>query len=77
MVCRWRGQTTTLISDSRGGRGPLPLEVTEQEPLTAKITSEGITEEDTATEHHLLLLPWEHTHPAAATAKYSGQCPEV
>ena len=33
--------------------------------------------EGTATKHHMLLLslPREHTHPAAATAKYSGQCP--
>ena len=30
--------------------------------------------EGTATMHHTLLLslPWEHTHPAAATAKHSG-----
>ena len=25
----------------------------------------------------LLLLPWEHTCPAAATAKHSGQCPDA
>ena len=29
------------------------------------------------TKHKLLLLshPWEHTHPAAATSKHSGQFP--
>ena len=33
-----------------------------------------ISEEDIVIEHYLLLLslPWEHTHPAAATAKCSG-----
>ena len=32
-----------------------------------------------ATKHHTLLLslPWEHTRPAAATAKRSGQCPDT
>ena len=31
------------------------------------------------TKHHTLLLslPWERTHPAAATAKCSGQCPDT
>ena len=35
--------------------------------------------EGTATKHHMLLLslPWEHTHPAAATAKCSGWCPDT
>ena len=79
MVCRWWGQTTTVISDFRGGHGPLPLEVPKQEPLAVPTTSEGTTEEDTVTKHHLLLLslPWEHTRPSAATAKRSGQCPDA
>ena len=40
------------------------------------VTSEVGKEEGTAIEHHLLLLslPWEHTHPAAATAKCSRHC---
>ena len=78
MVYRWQGQTT-VITDSRGGRGPLPLGVPEQAPLVAPTTSEGTAEKDIVTEHHLLLLlhPWEHTHPAAATAKHSRQCPHA
>ena len=63
MVCRWQGQTTTVISDSRGGCGPPPLGISEQKSLAAPITSEGTTEKDIEKEHHLLLLslPWEHT----------------
>ena len=66
----WQEQTTTVITDSRGGCGLLPLGVPEQAPLVAPITSE----EGIAIEHYLLLfsLPWELTHPAAATAKCSG-----
>ena len=69
MVCRWWGQSTTVISDSRGGHGPLPLGVHEQAPLAAPVTSE----EGTAIEYYLLvlLLPWELTHPAAAAVKCS------
>ena len=72
------GQTTTVIYDSRGGCSPPPLEIPEQERLAVPTTSEGTTEEDMATEYHLLLLsiPWEHTCPAAATAECSGQCPD-
>ena len=42
-------------------------------PGVAKKEKKGI-----ATKHHMLLLslPWEHTHPAAATAKRSGGPPE-
>ena len=40
VVCRWQGQTTTVISDSIGGRGPLPLGIPEKEPLAAPTTSE-------------------------------------
>ena len=43
--------------------------VYEQSPPEAPITSE-VSKEDTATEHHplMLSLPWESTGPAAATA---------
>ena len=77
VVCKWQGQTTAVISDSKGGRGPLLLGIPEQESLAAPTTSEGTTEKDIVMEHHLLLLllPWEHTCLAAATAKCSGQCP--
>lgn len=82
MLLAWsaggRGQTTTVISDSRGRRGPPLPGIPEQEPLSAPTTSEG-TIEDIVMEHHLLLLLllWEHTCPAAATAKHSGQCPDT
>ena len=60
MVCRWQGQTTTVITDYRGGCGPPPLGIPEQESPAAPTTSEGTTK-DTATEPHRLLLslPWE------------------
>ena len=63
--------TTKIISHSRGGRGPPPLGIPEQEPLAAPTTSEGTTEEDIMTEHHWLLLSlsWEHTSPVAACQK--------
>ena len=63
MVYRWWVQTTAVISDSRGGHGPPPLGIPEQKPLAAPTNSEGTTEEDVVTEHHLLLLSfhWEHT----------------
>ena len=66
-----QGQTTTVISDSRGECGTPPLEIPEQKSLVAPNTSEGTTEKDIVVEYHLLLLslPWEDTHPAAATAK--------
>ena len=70
MVCMCQGQATAVITDSRDGLGPLPLEVPEQAPLASSITSE----EGIAIEHYLLLLslPWELTHPAAAIPKCSG-----
>ena len=79
MVCRWRGPTTTVISDSSSGHGPLSLGNTDQEQLAPPIISEGNTEKEILMEHHLLLLllPWEHTFPASATAKCSGQCPDT
>ena len=46
MVYRWWGETTVVITDSRGGHGPPPLGSPEQEPLAAPNTSEGTTEED-------------------------------
>ena len=79
VVCRWQGQTATIISDSRGGSGPLPLGIPEQKSLASPATPEGTAEKDIATEHHLLLLslPREHIRPAAAPAKHSGQCPDA
>ena len=73
IVYRQQGQTTAVISDSRGGRGLPPLGVHEQSPPVAPVTLEVSTKEGTATEHHLLLLslPWASTHPAAATARCS------
>ena len=66
----WWGQTTAVITDSRGGGGPLSLGVCEQPPFAAPVTSE----QGFVIEHYLLLLslPWELTHPAAVTAKCSG-----
>ena len=74
VVYSWWGQTTTVITDSRGGHGPPPLEVHQQAPLTALITSEGTTEEGIATECHQLLLSllWKPTHLATTTVKCSG-----
>ena len=61
------GKSLPVISDSRSGRGPLPLGVPEQKPPAVPITSE----EGIAIEHTLLLfsLLWELTYPAAAVAK--------
>ena len=70
MVCKWQGQTTIVITDSRGWHGLKPLRVPEQNPFVAPITSE----EEIAIKHYLLLLSlsWELAHPAATTAKFSG-----
>ena len=78
-IYRWQGQTIAVISDSGDGHDPPPLGVCEQAALAAAVTSEGTTEEGTVTEYHLLWLsnPWDHTSPAAATAKYTGQCPDA
>ena len=67
----WQGQTTTVITDSRGEHGPLPLGIHEQALPVAPITSE----EGIPIEHYLLLLllPCELTYPAAATAKCFGE----
>ena len=66
---RW-GQTTAVITDSRGSCGLLPLEVPEEAPPAVPITSE----EGTAIKHKLLLLSltWELMHPAATSGKCSG-----
>ena len=76
MVYRCPGQSTTIISDFRGGCGLPPLGVPEQAPLVAPVTSRA-PEEGIVTEYHWLLLsqPWEHIDPAAATAKHSGAVP--
>ena len=50
------GKSLPVISDSRSGRGPLPLGVPEQALVVAPVTSEANTQEGTVTEHHLLLL---------------------
>ena len=57
----------------------MPLGLPEQKSLAAPTTSEGTTEKDIVMEYHLLLLsfPWEHTCPAAAAAKHSGQFPDA
>ena len=74
MIYRQQGQSPAAISDTRGGHGPPPLLVCEQAPPVVPVTSEDRKEEDTAIEHHplLLSLPWEHTHLAAATATCPG-----
>ena len=72
MVYKWQGQTTIVITDSRGGHGLLPLGLPKQATPVILITSE----EGIAIKHYLLLLslPWELMHPyaAPATAKCSG-----
>ena len=58
-----------VITEAGDNHGPLPLGVPEQAPPAVPITSE----EGIAIEHKLLLLslPWELSHSAAATAKFS------
>ena len=66
-----------VISEARGRRG-LPLLGSCEWALPVTPVTSGIgkkrKKEGTATKHHMLLLslPWDHTHPAAATAKHSG-----
>ena len=66
----WAVGSVSAISDSRGGHC-LPLLGVCEKPRAAAL--QVATEEDPATEHHLVLLslPWECTWPAAATAKCS------
>ena len=69
------GQTTAVITDSRDGHGLLPVGVPEQAPPVVPFTSkEGI-----AIKHKILLLslPWELTHPTAASAKCSGHLDDL
>ena len=75
MVYRWHGQTTTVITDSRDGHGLLPIGVLEQAPPVFPI----ILEESIIIKHKLLLLllAWELTHPAVATAKCSGHLEDL
>ena len=63
MIYRWQGQAPELISDTRDGHGPPPLDVCEQAPPLAPINSVVSKEEGTSTEHCLLLLSltWEYT----------------
>ena len=77
MVCRWRGQSTAVISDSRGGSGLPPLRVHEQALPVAPVTSEGTTEESIVTKHRLLLvsLRWEHTHLLLPLPNSLGSAP--
>ena len=60
VVYMWPKQTTTFISDSKGGHGMPPVGICEKAPLVAPITSEATIEEGIVTKHHLLLLsiPW-------------------
>ena len=74
-------QTTSVNSDSRGWHGLSPLGVHEQASPVAPVTSEVVTQEGSAIEHHLLLLsfPLECTHCAADTAnctRHQVQLPE-
>ena len=73
------GGQTTVITDSRGRRGPSPLGVHEQAQLVAPTTSKVPQRRGIVTKHHQLLLshPWEHTGPVAVTAKCSGQYPHA
>ena len=74
MVNRRRGQIFILIWLQRWewlatAKGP------RTDTTCRPIHLKGTTEEGMLTKHHPLVLshPWEHTHPAAATAKCSGQ----
>ena len=76
MIYRWQGQTVAVLSEARGRRGLPPLGACEEAPPVTPVTP-GVAKKEKkgiATKHHMLLLslPWEHTHPAAATAKHSG-----
>jgi len=52
MVYRWKGKTTTAITDSKDGHAPLPLGVHGKAPPSLPFTSE----EGIAMEHKPLLL---------------------
>ena len=71
--------------EARGRRGLLPLGAFEQLHLwpqslqgSSNQKQKKKKKEGTATKHHMLLsLPWEHTYPAAATAKHSRQHSDI
>ena len=70
-----------VISKVRGRLGLPQLGACEWVP-PANSLPQGLAKrkkEGTATKHHILLcsLPWEHSCPAAATAKCSGQHPDT
>ena len=84
----WAKWNRVLLAGSAGSRGKLPQLSLIREVGVAhchwrylnKITCspihlKGTTKKGIVTEHHLLVLlhPWEHTRPAAATAKHSRQ----
>ena len=76
MIYSWQGQTTAVVSEARGRHGFPPMGVCEWAPtLTLVISGDG-KKEGTVTKHYTLWLslPWEHTCPAASTAKHSGWC---
>ena len=80
-IYRWQGQTVVVISEKRGRCGFPPLGTCEWAPPATPVIS-GVgkrKKEGTATKHHTLLtsLPWEHTRPAAATAKCSEGHPDT
>ena len=77
MIHRWQGQTAVVVSETRGRHGLPLLGCYEWAPPVPPLTSwvaKNEKKEGIATKYHTLLfsLPWEHTHPAAATAKCSG-----
>lgn len=84
VICRQQERTTVVVLEARGRYGLPPLGACEWAPPAVPVTS-GVSKkkkkkrekkkEGTGTKHHTLLLSpsWEHTRPAAATAKGSGQ----
>ncbi len=83
VIYRQQERTMVVVLEARGRHGLPPLGACEWALPTAPVTS-GVgkkkkKKEGTATRHHTLLLSpsWEHTCPAAATAKCSGQHPDA
>ena len=77
---RQQGRTLAVALEAVGRCGLPPLGACEWAPPAAPVTSGvGKKKEGTATKHHTLLLspPWEHTRPAADTAKCSRQSPDI
>ena len=80
VIYRWQGLIEVVVSETRERHGLPPLGACEWAPTVAPVIS-GVGKKkkkkkiSTATEYYplLLSLPWEHTCPAAATAKHSGQ----